>query len=134
MKKIFFVITILFFQISFGQDVQVDQEYTADDVYNSAAVDVKPEFPGGVSELYKYVGRNFSMPTYKEFKGGRMIVRFVIEIDGSITHIEVKKDAGFGSKEEAIRVFKASPKWQPAEKNGQKVRCTYLLPILLQTK
>lgn len=87
-----------------------------------------PTFPGGISEFYKFVAKNFKMP--KNFNSNeKMIVSFIIEKDGSLSTFDIKKDLGSGTKEEAIRVLKSSPKWIPAKVNNETVRYQYVLPI-----
>ncbi len=101
-------------------------------IYNAYGLEVKPEYPGGIQEFYKYIGSKFKVPKSREFKGGKVFVQFVIEKDGSLSDIKVLKDAGFGTRDEAIRVLKKCKKWKPAEQQGEKVRCSYTLPINLQ--
>lgn len=105
------------------------KEVVEDDnnIYNSAGIEVKPEFPGGISKFYAFVSNNYQSP--EEDVKGRVIVSFVVEKDGSLTDIKVLKDIGYGTGPEAIRVLKRSPRWTPAEQNGKKVRCSYQLPI-----
>lgn len=87
-----------------------------------------PTFPGGISEFYKFLAKNFKMP--KNFNSNeKMIVSFIVEKDGSLSTFDVKKDLGSGTKEEAIRVLKSSPKWIPAKVNNETVRYQYVLPI-----
>ena len=109
MKKLIGIITLLIFNLGFSQETKTkapveDVDYGL--LYSSGTVEVKPEFPGGTQEFYNYIGRNFYTPSDKKFKGGRVIVSFVIEKDGSVTDIDVKKDVGFGTKEETIRILK----------------------------
>ena len=88
----------------------------------------EPAFPDGISEFYKFVSKNFKIPN--DFKGkGKIFASFIIEKDGSLTNIDIKKDLGSGTKEEAIRVLKSSPKWIPAKVNNETVRYQYVLPI-----
>jgi hypothetical protein len=90
-----------------------------------------PTFPGGISEFYKFVAKNFKMP--KNFNSNeKMIVSFIVEKDGSLSTFDVKKDLGSGTKEEAIRVLKSSPKWIPAKVNNETVRYQYVLPIQMK--
>jgi protein TonB len=103
-----------------------------DKVYSTSGVDIKPEFPGGVTEFYRYIGKNYKLPNVEKL-AGKIYVTFVIEIDGSITGMKVLRDIGYGTGEEAIRVLSKCPKWIPGEHNGQKVRCTYSLPISVKT-
>lgn len=87
-----------------------------------------PTFPGGISEFYKFVAKNFKMP--KNFNSKeKLIVSFIVEKDGSLSTFDVKKDLGSGTKEEAIRVLKSSPKWIPAKVKNETVRYQYVLPI-----
>lgn len=136
MKKIVVIVLLLTFQFGFSQVTTTkvpveDVDYGL--LYSTGTVDVKPEFPGGIQEFYQYISRNFYAPSDKNFKGGKIFVSFVVERDGSITDIVVKKDVGFGTKEETIRVLKECIKWKPAEQNGKTVRCSYMLPIVLSS-
>lgn len=108
-------------------------EVTEDNsVYNLAGIEVKPDFPGGLQKFYKYVGDKYQAPTDDDFKGGNVLVSFVVEKDGSLTDIKVLRDVGFGTGKEAMRVLKSCPKWNPGEQNGKKVRVLYSLPIKIQ--
>lgn len=106
----------------------------ADDnaIYNTAGIEVKPDFPGGIEKFYKYISRNYQVPEEEGLKG-KVFVSFVVEKDGSLTDIKVIRDIGYGTGKEAIRVLKASPKWTPGEQNGKKVRVLYSLPINIQS-
>ena len=101
-------------------------------VYNMAGIEVKPEFPGGIDKFYKFVANNYRAPEEEGLKG-KVYVSFTVEKDGSITDIKVLRDIGYGTGAEAIRVLKKSPKWAPAEQNGRRVRCSYQLPIMIQS-
>jgi protein TonB len=99
-------------------------------IYNSAGIEVKPEFPGGMAKFYKFIENNYNVPS--ESPGGKVFIQFVVEKDGSLTDIKILRDIGHGTGKEAERVLRKSPKWTPAEQNGKKVRCSYQLPITLQ--
>lgn len=101
-------------------------------VYNTAGIEVKPEFPGGMDKFYNYVGKNYQTPD-EEGLNGKVYVSFVVEKDGSLTDIKVLRDIGYGTGKEAIRVLNKCPKWSPGEQNGKKVRCTYSLPINIKS-
>jgi len=102
-------------------------------VYNTAGIEVKPEFPGGIDEFYKFISKNYNCPKVEKL-AGKVYVTFIIEKDGSLTDIKVLRDIGYGTGKEAIRVLELSPKWLPGEQNGKKVRCTYSLPIAIMAK
>jgi len=104
-------------------------------VNTTLALDKLPEFPGGIDKFYKYVGNNFRNPDSEESKTLRVYVAFVIEKDGSMTDIQVKRDPGFGLGAEAIRVLKSlKTKWSPGMIAGKPVRTAYNLPITVQVK
>ena len=98
-------------------------------IYNTAGIEVKPDFPGGLEKFYSFVRKNFNAPEDEDFPGGKVFVKFVVEKDGSLTDIQVIRDAGYGTGKEAVRLLKSSPKWTPGEQNGKKVRVQYSLPI-----
>ncbi len=94
-------------------------------IYNSAGIEQKPEFPGGMAKWYSFLKNNFTPPDEPGLKG-KVLVSFVVEKDGSLTDIKVLRDIGYGSGKEAERVLKKGPKWSPAEQNGKKVRCAFV--------
>jgi len=131
MKKHFCTfIFLLTFSLVSGQEVNQSTE-NVEATYNLAALENKPEFPGGINEFYKYIGQNFIAPLDKTFKGGKVFVSFVIEKDGSVTEVKILKDCGFGTAEEAKRVLLNCPKWKPATQKNIPVRCQFALPIAL---
>jgi protein TonB len=101
-------------------------------IYNTAGIEVKPDFPGGLEKFYKFVGKNFQVPDEEGLKG-KIFVTFVVEKDGSLTDIKVIRDIGYGTGKEAMRVLKSCPRWNPGEQNGKKVRVLYSLPITIQS-
>jgi protein TonB len=101
-------------------------------IYNTAGIEVKPDFPGGMDKFYSYVGKNYQTPEEEGLKG-KVYVTFVVEKDGSLTDIKVIRDIGYGTGKEAIRVLSKCPRWNPGEQNGKKVRVLYSLPITIQS-
>ncbi|MBY0485603.1 MAG: energy transducer TonB [Flavobacteriaceae bacterium] len=109
----------------------VEKKKELSSIYAINDIEIKPEFQGGISEFYKYIGKNFKIP--KEIAtDGKIFVQFVIESDGKISNVKVIKDIGFGTNEETIRVIENSPKWIPGKKDGKPVRVQYSLPILIK--
>lgn len=130
MKKIIFL-AIAFFAIQ-TISAQDSTNEIDNNVYNAAGIEVKPEFPGGIKEFYKYIGTNYNSPNVKGLSGN-VFVTFVIEKDGSIVDIKVIRDVGYGSGAEAVRVLNNCPNWKPGEQQGRKVRVLYSLPIKIKT-
>lgn len=133
MKHYFLILTtVLISQFGFAQETTPKTEsQTQDAVYNLKSIESKPEFKGGVSEFYKFISKNYQTPSDKSFKGGKVFVSFVIEKDGAVTDINILRDCGFGSGDEAKRVLSLCPKWIPGEQDGKKVRVQYTIPISL---
>ena len=91
-----------------------------------------PEFPGGQQEMLKYIQENLIYPklALKKQIQGRSICQFIVEKDGSISHIQVVRSSGNKSLDRAaIRVIKTMPKWTPGRLQGKIVRTTYALPV-----
>ncbi|MBP3776847.1 MAG: TonB family protein [Prevotella sp.] len=113
-----------------AQKTVVSNEASAKEkVYD--VVEQMPEYPGGMSELMKFIGDTMKYPedAEKQQKEGLVIVRFVVEKDGSVNDVEVVKDAWPSLDAEAIRVVKALPKWTPGKQNGKVVRVKYTIPL-----
>ena len=81
--------------------------------------------------MIKFLSDNVKYPAECEKQGvqGRVILRIVIDKDGSVTDIEVEKSVHPLLDAEAVRVASSMPRWQPATKDGQPVRIRYSLPI-----
>ncbi|MFL9481473.1 energy transducer TonB [Chitinophagaceae bacterium LWZ2-11] len=88
-------------------------------------VQIEAEFPGGKEAWRKYLERNLNntLPSENGAAVGLYSVdlSFVVDKEGNISDIQVEHDPGFGTKEEAIRILKKSPKWNAAIQNGRKV-------------
>ena len=78
-----------------------------------------------------YVSKNVVYPSEAQEKGisGRVFVSFIVEKDGSVSNVDVKRGIGGGSDEAAVRVIKALPKWKPGKMKGKPVRVSYMMPI-----
>ena len=94
-------------------------------------VEQMPSFPGGKEALMKFISENVKYPKEAEEKGlqGRVVVRYIIEKDGSISEVEIAKSVNEYLDAEAVRVVNAMPKWKPGKQKGENVRVKYTLPI-----
>ena len=102
-------------------------------IYNSAGIEVKADFPGGVDKFRAFINKNYQVPEEEGLKG-KVFVTFVVEKDGSLSDVKVIRDIGYGTGKEAIRVIKScNIKWNPGEQNGKKVRMLFSLPISIQS-
>ena len=94
-------------------------------------VEEQAEFPGGLDSMYAYIQKNLVYPEKAKAEGieGRVFVQFVIEKDGSISNILVKRAIGGGCEEAAVEIIKNMPKWKPGKQRGKPVRFQFTLPI-----
>lgn len=94
-------------------------------------VEQMPTFPGGDTELLKYLGKNIRYPAAAVRAGieGIVTVAFTVSRTGDISDIKVLKDLGHGTGEEAVRVIKTMPKWNPGKQNGRAVPVRYTVPV-----
>ena|SRR5690554_2873869 len=113
--------------------VQFDEQ-EPDENYIYVAVEVMPEYPGGMNEFRKFIAENFRNPKVDKNLKGNIIVQFVVEKDGSLSDIKVIRDLGYGTGEEAVRVVGLAEKWKPGIQNGKPVRVNYNLPINIDIK
>lgn len=94
-------------------------------------VEQMPQFPGGESALMSSISKNLTYPPVAQENGiqGKVILRFKVEADGSISNITVVRSLDPACDKEAIRLVKLLPKFIPAKQNGINVAVWYTLPI-----
>lgn len=94
-------------------------------------VESMPQFPGGLTELMRYLSTSIKYPALAKESGiqGKVFVSFVIEKDGSVTDISILRGIGGGCDEEAVRVVENMPKWIPGKQRNMPVRVRFNLPI-----
>lgn len=82
-----------------------------------------PAFPGGSDAWRKHLERNLQYPNKAQENGtmGAVKVQFVVDTEGNISDVKAVNDPGDGLAEEAVRIIKTGPKWEPAVQNGHKV-------------
>ncbi len=94
-------------------------------------VEDQPTYPGGDKARLEYLRNNIKYPEMAKESGiqGTVYVTFVVEKDGSISHVKVLRGIGGGCDEEAVRVIKNMPKWKPGKQRGRPVRAQFNMPI-----
>lgn len=106
-------------------------EEASDEVPVFQVVEEMPEFPGGMGECLKFLGKNIKYPVEAQKAGvqGKVIVQFVVEKDGNIANPKVVRSIDPDLDGEAIRVISIMPKWKPGMQKGQPVRVKYTVPV-----
>ena len=99
-------------------------------------VEQMPEFPGGMPAMIEFLQTNIKYPkdAIKQDVGGKVMVMFVVETDGSISNVRVARKVFPSLDKEAVRVVKAMPKWKPGKEKGRPVRVNFTLPVVFSTK
>jgi len=94
-------------------------------------VEKMPEYPGGVNALMQYLASTIKYPAEarKAKIQGRVFVNFIVEKDGSISHVKVLKGIGHGCDKEAVKAVKNMPRWIPGYQKGKAVRVSFNLPV-----
>ncbi len=112
----------------------VDNNYSENNYHNEGnnniyeAVDQDAEFPSGRPS--DYIASHLNPDVVADLEG-KIIVRFVIEKDGSISNVEIARGLSQESSEEVIRVIRSMPKWKPGKNGGVPVRSRFSLPIVI---
>jgi TonB family protein len=100
-------------------------------------VEKMPTFQGGdFNKFRNWVQSNVKYPQEAQEKAlqGRVVFSFVVEKDGSVSEFQALQSPDKVLTDEVERVFKTSPKWEPGEQLGEKVRVKYTVPIVFQIK
>ena len=94
--------------------------------------EIHSKYPGGQNKMYKFIKKNIKYPplSKKHNLGGRVVVDFKINKDGSIYDINISKGVNSELNNEAIRIIKLMPKWSPAFQDGIAVSVKYRIPII----
>jgi TonB family protein len=102
--------------------------------YEYSRIESLPMTEGGNEILAKHFGSVMRYPAAARRNGteGKVFVQFRIQNDGSLTEINLVKGIGSGCDEEALKVIKTSPKWNPGMKRGRPVKYRYTLPIMFK--
>lgn len=145
MKLAHLFVSICFASAAFSQvpTSLTKDSLAADSIVFDYAAETDPEFPGGYDKLSKYIGKELKWDEVDKWtakknfsENNRIVVRFVVEKDGSLSHVHVESASAYcpPCNKEAIRVIQAMPKWKPGQKNGRPVRTWVRIPIIFNMK
>lgn len=88
-------------------------------------------FKGGVKGWIKYLQSNLKYPERAEKMGkaGQVLIYFIVDSNGNITDTRLHKSVEYSLDEEALRLIRQSPKWEPAFQNGKNVKAYRRQPV-----
>ena len=98
------------------------------------APDVLTRPVGGTIAFFDWVAKNQQYPALarKRKIQGKVMVEFMVQPDGTLSDARVLKKMGSGLDEEALRLIKTAPKWEPATYKGRPLKQKMVLPVLFQ--
>ena len=113
---------------------------------NIVSVDIKYKFVASTDQVFTNVKIMPTNPGYEEYLAtalqypiserntgisGTVYINFIVEEDGSVSHVRVLRGVfgGPGLDAEAVRVISAMPRWTPGMQNGHPVRISMNIPI-----
>ena len=140
MKKTVLLLGVMLFALNIQAQIATEKNNTTDcatteQIYDVQKVDKQPKFPGGTTSLQSYINRSLKYPQVSRENNsqGRVIVRFIINSDGTVTSPQVVRSSGdFYLDMEAVRVIESMPKWKPGKHKGKPVRVVFTLPIVFK--
>lgn len=90
-----------------------------------------PVYPGGETALYAFISKETIYPEEAREQGitGKVFVQFIVEKDGRVDSVWLKRSAHPLLDAEALRVVQLADGWKPATQNDKPVRVQYMLPI-----
>ncbi len=94
--------------------------------------EIPPQFPGGVPALFKFIKENVHWPRMSPAINKIMFVGFTVQIDGSITDIQVLRGIDKLHDEEAIWVIKLMPKWKPGRMYDKLIPMSCTIPFRVE--
>lgn len=143
MGKIIVVIVLMCLCTKFGFANQVDktEEISLSSMSDNTdkiheALENMPEFEGGQALMMEWLSKNITYPDQAIIEGieGRVIVRFVVEKDGTIGSPMILKGVCEMLDNEAKRVVLSMPKWKSGTLQGVPMRCYVTLPITFKLR
>jgi protein TonB len=108
---------------------EVQEEAPEDEPFY--VVEEMPLFPGGDTEIQKFIGDNVVYPEVAKENNiqGRVIVKFCVTPTGGVDLVSILKGVDPELDAEVVRVVKTLPKFKPGKQGGKPVPVWYTIPI-----
>jgi TonB family protein len=97
--------------------------------------ETEPSFPGGDEAMREYLKKTIEYPTEASENGdeGTVFVDFIVSESGEVREVTVNDESSERGdtylRDEAIRVVKSMPLWNPGKQQGKAVEVAFNLPI-----
>lgn len=102
----------------------------SDEVFD--IVEDEPMFPGGDEAMQKFIKDNLVYPVEAKQNGeqGKVYIRFVVEVDGSIKDVSIARSVSLSIDAEAMRIVNIMPNWIPGKQRGRPVPTRVVIPVV----
>ncbi|TGD82243.1 energy transducer TonB [Hymenobacter wooponensis] len=96
--------------------------------------EIMPSFPGGEEAMRAFLRNKLQYPqeALNRRVGGKVFVSFLVTEEGRIRDAKIVKGLGAGLDEEALRLVRIMPWWNPGKNANQPVPVMYTLPIVFR--
>jgi protein TonB len=96
--------------------------------------EVDPSFIGGMNNMVTFILLNILRPAEAIImrERGVVYIKFIVDKDGSVTNVEIRKGVSKILDREATRVIQLMPNWIPGEQMNEPVSVSFTLPIDFQ--
>ena len=101
------------------------------EVVDNAIVESPAQYPGGEEALIRFVNQNVVYPDIAQDQGlqGTVILRFKVDVDGSVSTIKVEKSLSKECDKAAADVVRKLKRFIPAKQQGHPVPVWFRLPV-----
>jgi TonB family protein len=107
---------------------QTGKKYTYDEIEQN------PGYKGGDSKLIKFLVENTNYPDFERSRHiqGKVLVRFIVDESGNVTHETIIHSVSPNLDKEALRVVRLMKKFSPGRFRGQPVKVYFNLPMVFR--
>lgn len=113
-------------------DYQLIDQYTDSAYRSNGLVFEDAKFPNGDFQSFIQKSMNYPIDAAEMRIQGKVIVRYLLDENGNVADVYIKKRQHPILEEECIRVVKSSPKWIPAKHNKKPIKISYDVPLVFQ--
>lgn len=112
-------------------EVEKEEEEEAEEAPIFFIVEEMPEFPGGPTEISRFIMENVKYPVIAQENGiqGKVYVSFIVNGKGEVENVKIARGVDPSLDKEAIRVVQSLPKWKPGKQRNKPVKVSFTIPV-----
>ena len=139
-KTIGFTIMLLLFSCTSTENListndEVKTSINDDKIWTDTPIkEIPPRLSNNDKAEIEYINKNLRYPEEAIKRGveGRVLVKFNVETDGSLSDIRIANSPDSLLSEEALRIVKSMPKWNPGKLGDEIVKSPCILPVIFK--